>query len=411
MTCLKVNGGVTASEVCMQLQADTLGIEVVRPVWPRPPPSAQCTEEPPCCRLPPPGPADRSAALDRLSSGEELDVLVIGAGVTGAGCALDAMTRGLTVGRSRARDFAASTSSRSTKLFHGGLRYLEQLRAGLRGAEGAVAGPHDPRPHLAHLVPFICPFQRAAVDRAYAGLGIGVYDVVGAGRGVPRHPRHLGLERPSSPRCKSSTCSSGRVAARAAEPDGGRAPPAAAPGLRAGLSRRRGGVRGVTRGALHLDDRPARRTRISIETPDRGVAAAAEVADLVAPVLGWDPVDMAREVEHYRSRVAAERESQQQPDDQSADARAPRRPGRNGWVVRTAADHLWLDTTHKGGILGCQTECQHRDLSPSPGQPSDSNPWPAVRPPAHLPFTYPDRFPKIRCGTHPMHHRKYLVWA
>ena len=73
-------------------------------------------------------------------------------------------------------------------------------------------------------------------------------------------------------------------------------------------------------GALHLDDVLARRTRISIETPDRGVAAAADVADLVAPVLGWDLADVAREVEHYRSRVAAELESQQQPDDLSADA-------------------------------------------------------------------------------------------
>jgi glycerol-3-phosphate dehydrogenase len=73
-------------------------------------------------------------------------------------------------------------------------------------------------------------------------------------------------------------------------------------------------------GALHLDDLLARRTRISIETWDRGLAAAPEVAALVAPVLGWDDADVAREVEHYRLRVAAERESQHQPDDLSADA-------------------------------------------------------------------------------------------
>ena len=72
--------------------------------------------------------------------------------------------------------------------------------------------------------------------------------------------------------------------------------------------------------ALHLDDILARRTRISIETWDRGVAAAPEVARLVAPVLGWDDADIAREVEHYQKRVAAERESQYQPDDLSADA-------------------------------------------------------------------------------------------
>ena len=73
-------------------------------------------------------------------------------------------------------------------------------------------------------------------------------------------------------------------------------------------------------GALHLDDVLARRTRISIETWDRGVAAAPEVAALVAPVLGWGPADIEREVEHYRLRVAAERDSQVQPDDLSADA-------------------------------------------------------------------------------------------
>ncbi|HKN43024.1 MAG TPA: glycerol-3-phosphate dehydrogenase C-terminal domain-containing protein, partial [Propionibacteriaceae bacterium] len=73
-------------------------------------------------------------------------------------------------------------------------------------------------------------------------------------------------------------------------------------------------------GALHLDDILARRTRISIETWDRGVAAAPEVARLVAPILGWGPADVDREVEHYRKRVDAERESQYQPDDLSADA-------------------------------------------------------------------------------------------
>jgi len=73
-------------------------------------------------------------------------------------------------------------------------------------------------------------------------------------------------------------------------------------------------------GALHLDDLLARRTRISVDTPDRGVAAAAEVADLVAPVLGWDDETKEREVTYYRARVQAEIESQQQPDDLTADA-------------------------------------------------------------------------------------------
>ena len=64
----------------------------------------------------------------------------------------------------------------------------------------------------------------------------------------------------------------------------------------------------------------ARRTRISIETFDRGIGAAEEAARLVAPVLGWGDEQMAREVEHYDKRVEAERESQRQPDDQTADA-------------------------------------------------------------------------------------------
>jgi glycerol-3-phosphate dehydrogenase len=73
-------------------------------------------------------------------------------------------------------------------------------------------------------------------------------------------------------------------------------------------------------GALHLDDILARRMRISIETWDRGDAAAAEVAELVGPLLGWVGAAVTREIEHYRLRVQAERESQHQPDDLSADA-------------------------------------------------------------------------------------------
>ncbi|MCI1263283.1 MAG: glycerol-3-phosphate dehydrogenase, partial [Tetrasphaera jenkinsii] len=71
-------------------------------------------------------------------------------------------------------------------------------------------------------------------------------------------------------------------------------------------------------GALHLDDLLARRSRISIETLSRGVDSADAVADLVAPVLGWDDAERATEVQLYRQRVQAERESQQMPDDQEA---------------------------------------------------------------------------------------------
>jgi glycerol-3-phosphate dehydrogenase len=70
--------------------------------------------------------------------------------------------------------------------------------------------------------------------------------------------------------------------------------------------------------ALHLDDLLTRRTRISIETEHRGVDSARAVADLVAPVLGWDDVQAAREVDSYRSRVEAERASQEESHDGAA---------------------------------------------------------------------------------------------
>jgi glycerol-3-phosphate dehydrogenase len=73
-------------------------------------------------------------------------------------------------------------------------------------------------------------------------------------------------------------------------------------------------------GALHLDDVLTRRTRISIETRDRGVEAAPIVAALMARLLGWDRATHEREVEHYLARVEAELDSQRQPDDRTADA-------------------------------------------------------------------------------------------
>jgi glycerol-3-phosphate dehydrogenase len=76
----------------------------------------------------------------------------------------------------------------------------------------------------------------------------------------------------------------------------------------------------VAEGALHLEDILARRTRIAIEYPHRGVDCAREVADIVAPVLGWTQADVDREVDTYTARVEAEVLSQAQPDDASADA-------------------------------------------------------------------------------------------
>ena len=141
-------------------------------------------------------PTTRARTLERLAD-EELDVLVIGAGVTGAGAALDAATRGLKVGLVEARDYAAGTSSRSSKLFHGGLRYLEQLNFGLvfEALKERKLALNTLCPHLAKPVQFIYPLQKKVIDRGYAGLGIGVYDLMGAGRGVPSHLRHLGKRK------------------------------------------------------------------------------------------------------------------------------------------------------------------------------------------------------------------------
>ena len=102
----------------------------------------------------------RSSAIERaLHRGEELDVLVIGGGVVGAGTALDAVTRGLSIGLVEARDFASGTSSRSSKLIHGGLRYLEMLDFGLVREALHERGLLLTRlaPHLVRPVPFLYP--------------------------------------------------------------------------------------------------------------------------------------------------------------------------------------------------------------------------------------------------------------
>lgn len=136
-------------------------------------------------------PAGRSQALTSLGD-DELDVLIIGAGVVGSGCALDAVTRGLKVGLVEARDYASGTSSRSSKLLHGGLRYLEQFNFPLvfEALRERSLALNTLCPHLARPVPFIYPLAKV-IDRSYVGLGIGVYDVMGAGRGVPGHRKHL----------------------------------------------------------------------------------------------------------------------------------------------------------------------------------------------------------------------------
>jgi glycerol-3-phosphate dehydrogenase len=173
-------------------------------------------------------PERRAADLDRLRS-ERFDVLIIGGGVTGVGAALDAAARGLSVALVEARDLAAGTSSRSSKLIHGGLRYLEQLEFGLvhealreRGllatriaphlvrpvpilvplTTGTSVVPHAVSPNHSHAAATVATRTAGQVrevahrvwQRGYLGAGVALYDVfaglVGGERGMPGH-RHL----------------------------------------------------------------------------------------------------------------------------------------------------------------------------------------------------------------------------
>ncbi len=143
-------------------------------------------------------PAAREAALASLAAttaDQPLDVLVVGGGITGVGIANDAATRGLSTGVIEQRDLASGTSSRSSKLVHGGLRYLEMLDFRLvrealqeRGLQLTRLAPHLVRP-----VSFLYPLHRT-LERPYVGAGLALYDAMAMfGKyemGVPKH-RHL----------------------------------------------------------------------------------------------------------------------------------------------------------------------------------------------------------------------------
>ncbi len=149
----------------------------------------------------------RSRALDALeastTSGHELDVLVIGGGVTGAGIALDGVTRGLKVGIVEAQDWASGTSSRSSKLVHGGLRYLQMLdfhlvREALTERDLLITRL---APHLVKPVSFLYPLEHRVWERAYVGAGVALYDTLATinpgRRAMPihRHVTRKGLEK------------------------------------------------------------------------------------------------------------------------------------------------------------------------------------------------------------------------
>ncbi|WP_066041074.1 glycerol-3-phosphate dehydrogenase/oxidase [Herbiconiux solani] len=141
------------------------------------------------------GPEERAAAIETLKS-KELDILVVGGGIVGTGAALDAVTRGLRVGMVEARDWASGTSSRSSKLVHGGIRYLEQLDFRLVREALTERGLLLQRiaPHLVKPVRFLYPLNKRIFERAYIGAGMMLYDIFsytgGRPPGVPHH-RHL----------------------------------------------------------------------------------------------------------------------------------------------------------------------------------------------------------------------------
>jgi glycerol-3-phosphate dehydrogenase len=150
------------------------------------------------------GPAQRAKSLAAMAQTSEpttpdLDVLVVGAGIVGAGVALDAVSRGLSTALLEQRDYASGTSSRSSKLVHGGLRYLEMfdfalVREALR-ERGLLL--NRIAPHLVRPVPFLYPLHHTW-ERPYVGAGVALYDAMAlagsrAGKyplGVPRH-KHL----------------------------------------------------------------------------------------------------------------------------------------------------------------------------------------------------------------------------
>jgi glycerol-3-phosphate dehydrogenase len=138
------------------------------------------------------GPAWRQEALTALAD-ERFDVLIVGGGIVGAGALLDATSRGLRAALVEQRDIASGTSGRSSRLIHGGLRYLEQLHFGLvYEALQERARLLRLAPHLVRLEPFLFPvYGIPLLHQGFYGSGIFLYDLLGARRdgGFARHLR------------------------------------------------------------------------------------------------------------------------------------------------------------------------------------------------------------------------------
>lgn len=124
--------------------------------------------------------ASRAEALDAMSDSEGVDILVIGGGVTGAGIALDAATRGLRTAVVDAGDWASGTSAWSSKLVHGGLRYLLNLDFKLVAEALKERGLllTSLAPHLVKAQPFLWPLKMPVIERSYSAIGIGMYDAM-----------------------------------------------------------------------------------------------------------------------------------------------------------------------------------------------------------------------------------------
>ena len=139
----------------------------------------------------------RATALEEMSGAEGLDVLVVGGGITGAGIALDAAARGLRTGVVEMGDWASGTSTWSSKLIHGGLRYLYQLDFALVREALSERGRllQTTAPHLVKAQPFLWPLKHH-YERSYSAVGVGMYDALAlaGARGHRTVPiqKHLG---------------------------------------------------------------------------------------------------------------------------------------------------------------------------------------------------------------------------
>ncbi|WP_374436537.1 FAD-dependent oxidoreductase [Inhella sp.] len=139
-------------------------------------------------------PRSRAQTLSELAADPPLDLIVVGGGATGLGVALDAAVRGLRVALLEAEDFAKGTSSRATKLVHGGVRYLAQGHLGLvREALRERATLLHNAPHLAQPLPFVMP-SYAWWQTPFYGLGLALYELM-AGRASLGATRWLGRAR------------------------------------------------------------------------------------------------------------------------------------------------------------------------------------------------------------------------